>query len=49
MLFNDSHEQGVQEAVANFIAAHPKAQVLVSPFMGYVVLGKSSRLLITSR
>lgn len=34
MLFHDSHKQGVQEAVANFIAAHPEAQVLVSPFMG---------------
>jgi predicted O-methyltransferase YrrM len=34
MLFHDSHKRGVQDAIADFITAHPEAQVLLTPFMG---------------
>ncbi|MBK5197743.1 MAG: class I SAM-dependent methyltransferase [Methyloceanibacter sp.] len=34
MLFHDSHKLGVQDAIADFMGGHPKAQVVTSPFMG---------------
>ncbi len=34
VLFHDSHKRGVQDAIADFITAHPEAQVLLTPFMG---------------
>jgi hypothetical protein len=34
MLFHDSHKPGVQDAIADFITAHPEAHVLLTPFMG---------------
>ena len=34
MLLHDCHKHGVQDAIADFITAHPEAQVLLTPFMG---------------
>jgi hypothetical protein len=34
LLFHDSHKPGVQDAIADFITAHPEAQVLLAPFVG---------------